>query len=54
MKARRGKSRPGSRVFIYTRPAVNGRKDALKRTRADVPPPKGSGKHAPREPEGPR
>jgi hypothetical protein len=39
MKARRGKSRPGTRVFIRARPAVNGRKDALKRTRADVPPP---------------
>ena len=30
---------PGSRVFIWTRQVINGRKDALKLTRADVPPP---------------
>jgi hypothetical protein len=30
---------PGSRIFIWTRQVVNGRKDALKRTHADVPPP---------------
>src|ERR1035437_5028180 len=34
-----GKPRPGTRVFIWTRQVVNGRKDALKRTCADVPPP---------------
>ena len=34
-----GQPWPGSRVFIHTRQVVNGRKDALKRTRADVPPP---------------
>ena len=34
-----GKPPPGSRVFIWTRQLVNGRKDALKRTFADVPPP---------------
>ena len=28
----------GSRVFIWTRQVINGRKDALKRTQADVPP----------------
>jgi hypothetical protein len=30
---------PGSRVFIWTRQLINGRKDALKLTRANVPPP---------------
>ena len=30
---------PGSRVFIWTRQVINGRKDALKMTCADVPPP---------------
>jgi hypothetical protein len=49
-----GQPPPGTRVFIYTRQVVNGRKDALKRTCADVPPPEGSGKHAPRQPEGQR
>ncbi len=34
-----GQPPPGSRVFIYTRQVINGRKDALKRTHADVPPP---------------
>jgi hypothetical protein len=34
-----GKPPPGSRVFIWTRQVINGRKDALKRTHADVPPP---------------
>ena len=34
-----GQPPPGSRVFIYTRQVLNGRKDALKRTHADVPPP---------------
>ena len=34
-----GQPPPGSRVFIWTRQVVNGRKDALKRTHADVPPP---------------
>ena len=34
-----GKPPPGSRIFIWTRQLVNGRKDALKRTFADVPPP---------------
>jgi hypothetical protein len=29
--------RPGSRVFIWTRQVINGRKDALKLTHADVP-----------------
>jgi len=28
-----------TRVFIWTRQVINVRKDALKRTRADVPPP---------------
>lgn len=32
-----GPPRPGSQVFIWTRQLVNGRKDALKRTSADVP-----------------
>ena len=36
-----GQPPPGSRVFIWTRQIVNGRKDALKRTFADVPPPEG-------------
>jgi hypothetical protein len=34
-----GKPPRGSRVFIWTRQLVNGRKDALKMTFADVPPP---------------
>ena len=34
-----GQPPPGSRIFIWTRQVVNGRKDALKRTHADVPPP---------------
>ena len=34
-----GQPPPGSRVFIWTRQVINGRKDALKRTCADVPPP---------------
>ena len=34
-----GQPRPGSRVFVWTRQVVNGRKDALKRTWADVPAP---------------
>jgi hypothetical protein len=34
-----GQPPPASRVFIWTRQVVNGRKDALKRTHADVPPP---------------
>ena len=34
---------PGSRVFIWTRQVINGRKDALKRTHATVPPPEGPG-----------
>ena len=34
-----GQPPPGSRVFIWTPQAINGRKDALKRTCADVPPP---------------
>ncbi len=37
--AKFGHPRPGSRVFIYTRQLINGRKDALKLTHADVPPP---------------
>jgi hypothetical protein len=49
-----GQPPAGSRVFIWTRQVINGRKDALKRTYADVPPPEGSGKHAPRQPEGQR
>ena len=34
-----GQPPPGTRVFIWTRQLINGRKDALKRTCADVPPP---------------
>jgi len=34
-----GQPRPSSRVFIWTRQVLNGRKDALKRTRAEVPMP---------------
>jgi hypothetical protein len=34
-----GQLRPGSRIFIWTRQIINGRKDALKLTCADVPPP---------------
>jgi len=34
-----GQPPPGSRIFIWTRQVLNGRKDALKRTHADVPPP---------------
>jgi hypothetical protein len=34
-----GKPLPGTRVFIWTRQVVNGRKDGLKMTHADVPPP---------------
>ena len=34
-----GQPPPGSRVFIWTRQILNGRKDALKPTCADVPPP---------------
>jgi hypothetical protein len=34
-----GRPRPGTRVFLWTRQVINGRKDALKRTHADVPPP---------------
>jgi hypothetical protein len=34
-----GQPPPGSRVFIWTRQVINGRKDALKLTHADVPPP---------------
>ena len=30
---------PGSRIFIWTRQVINGRKDVLKRTCVDVPPP---------------
>jgi hypothetical protein len=41
-----GKPPAGSRVFIWTRQLVNGRKDALKRTFADVPPPEGPGNPA--------
>jgi hypothetical protein len=33
----------GTRIFIWTRQVINGRKDALKRTCADVPPPEGPG-----------
>ena len=33
-----GQPPAGTRVFIWTRQLVNGRKDALKQTRADVPP----------------
>ena len=34
-----GQPPPGTRVFIWTRQVINGRKDARKRTHADVPPP---------------
>jgi hypothetical protein len=34
-----GQPPPGSRVFISTQQVVSGRKDALKRTHPDVPPP---------------
>ena len=34
-----GKPPPGTQVFIWTRQVINDRKDALKRTHADVPPP---------------
>ena len=34
-----GQPRPGTRVFIWTRQVINGRKAALKRTCADVPAP---------------
>jgi hypothetical protein len=34
-----GQPPPGWRVFIWTRQVINGRKDALKRTHADVPSP---------------
>jgi hypothetical protein len=34
-----GQPPAGSRVFIWTRQVINGRKDALKRTYANVPPP---------------
>ncbi len=30
---------PGSRVFIWTRQVINGRKEALQRAHAEVPPP---------------
>ena len=43
-----GQPPPGTRVFIWTRQVVNGRKDALKRTYADVPPPEGPGHPVPR------
>ena len=36
-----GQPAVGSRVFIWTRQVINGRKDALKPTYADVPPPEG-------------
>ena len=36
-----GQPPPGSRIFIWTRQVINGRKDALKRTHANVPPPEG-------------
>ena len=49
-----GEPPPGSRVFIWTRQVINGRKDTLKRTYADVPPPEGPGNPAPRRREGPR
>ena len=44
-----GQPPAGSRVFIWTRQVVHGRKDALKRTYADVPPPEGPGYPAPRQ-----
>jgi len=34
-----GPPRPGTRIFIWTRQVINGRKDALKLTWADVPAP---------------
>jgi hypothetical protein len=34
-----GQPPPGSRIFIWTRQAINSPKDALKRTCADAPPP---------------
>ena len=34
---------PGTRVFIWTLQVINGRKDARRLTRADVPPPAGQG-----------
>ena len=34
-----GQPRPGTRIFIWTRQVINGRKDALKLACADVPPP---------------
>jgi hypothetical protein len=34
-----GQPRPGTRIFIWTRQVLNGRKDVLKQTCADVPPP---------------
>jgi hypothetical protein len=34
-----GQPPPGSRIFIWTRQVLNGRKDVLKQTHADVPPP---------------
>ena len=49
-----GQPPPRSRVFIWTRQLVNGRKDALKRTCADVPPPERPGNPAPRQREGSR
>ena len=39
-----GQPRPGTRIFIWTRQVVNGRKDALKQTHADVPPPEKPGR----------
>ena len=36
-----GQPPPGSRVINWTRQVINGRKDALQRTCADVPPPEG-------------
>jgi hypothetical protein len=38
-----GRPPAGSRIFIWTRQVINGRKDALKRTYANVPPPEGPG-----------
>jgi hypothetical protein len=49
-----GQPKAGSRVFIWTRQVVNGRKDALKRTYADVPPPEGPANPAPRQIKLPR
>jgi hypothetical protein len=34
---------PNTRIFIWTRQVINGRKDALKLTRANVPPPEEQG-----------